>query len=145
MSHIAQYTTKIVLPWLLSEGLREHDPAWRMLREAVELTATELGGKVVPYIIDYYNAATDCDFGIVTPEFRRGVGIQVQPGTGEVRFLYDDYGGYKLQALKICERIQQNYASLAVTRALQALNYEVEVSEERDENGARRVTVKGVS
>lgn len=145
MSHIAQYSTKICLPWLASESLRDRDPAWRMLREAVELTASELGGRVVPYIIDYYNTATDCDFGIVTPEFRRGVGIQVQPGTGEVRFLYDDYGGYKLQALKVCERIQQNFASLAVTRALQSLNYEVEVAEEQDATGARRVLVRGVS
>lgn len=145
MSHIAKYQTKIVLPWLASEALRERDPAWQTLRRAVELAAEELGGHVVPYIVDYYNTATDCDFGIVTPEFRRGVGVQVQPGTGEVRFLYDDYGGYKLQALKICERIQQNYAALAVARALRELNYEVEVSEERDEDGGRRVVLRGVS
>lgn len=145
MSHIAKYQTKIVLPWHSSAAVRERDPAWQTLREAVELAAEELGGRVVPYIVDYYNTATDCDFGIVTPEFRRGVGIQVQPGTGEVRFLYDDYGGYRLQALKICERIQQNYAALALSRALKELNYEVELSEERDETGARRLVLRGVS
>lgn len=143
MSHIALYNTKIALTPLASATARESDQTWQLLREAVELTASELGGHMVSYVLDYYNTATDCEFGIVTPEFKRGVGIQVS-ASGEVRFLYDDYDGYKLQALKVCERVQQNYASLAITRALRSLNYDVEL-EEQQENGERRLVLRGVS
>lgn len=145
MSHIAIYQTKIEVAPLAGEAARANDASWRLLREAVELTANELGGRLAPYIIDYYGAATDCEFGLVTPEFRRGVGVKVMPDTGEVRFIYDDYGGFKLPALKICERIQQNFTALALTEALASLNYSVELQEETSTGGERKLVLRGVS
>lgn len=144
MSHIATYQTKVAVAPLTSEAARAADASWRLLREAVELAAKELGGRLAPYIVDYFGAATDCEFGVITPDFRRGVGVKVMPDSGEVRFLYDDYGDSKLAALKICERIQQNYTALALTQALESLNYTVEI-EERTAGGERKLLLRGVS
>ncbi|MEW6724436.1 MAG: hypothetical protein AB1331_05885 [Bacillota bacterium] len=143
MSHIASYKTKIRLNQLRRGASPEHDPTWRLLREAMEAAAEELGGSVVDVIYDYCGAPTDCDLGLVTDDFPRGIGVRVNPVTGEVAFIYDDYGGFKLKALRICEAIQQSYTTLALARALKELHYEVEMEEIR-EGQERAVVVRGV-
>jgi hypothetical protein len=113
-----------------------------LLHEAVMAAAEELGGEIRSEVSDYNGSTRACDFAIVTPEFSRGVGITVSP-SGEVRFIYDSYGGLKRQAQKVCDLVTQHYTTLAVTRALRALNYEVDV-DEQVQGAERRVLVKGV-
>ncbi len=143
MSIISSYSTKIkVAPRAARGSGTKTEPTWKLLHEAVIATAQEVGGEVGSEIGEYSGTKRSVDFSIVTPEFPRGVGIVISPG-GEVRFLYDHYGGYKRQAQRICDQVTRHYTTLAVSRALQALNYEVDV-EEAGEGSQRRVMVRGV-
>ncbi|HCJ10520.1 MAG TPA: hypothetical protein DHW14_05085 [Clostridiales bacterium] len=142
MSVISSYRTRIRLsPERLVGG--EVDPTWRLMEEAVQAAADELGGRVTDRITDYYGRVTVCDFAVVTPEFPRGVGVRVEP-SGEVVFIYDHYGGYQRVGAEIRERIAQNYAALAVARALEQMNYSVEIDEAGGGRGeTRAVVVRG--
>jgi len=146
MSHIATYHTRIRVKPLPadSEAARE-DPSWQLLREAVAMTANELGGQVTDSVRDYYDAVRWCDIGIITPDFSRGVGLRVVRQTGEIHFLYDPYGDRSGAAKRICDRVTQNYTTLATVRALQALNYDIEIeTTEEGPTGRRLVTIRGV-
>jgi len=143
MSIISSYSTKIKVAPRASRGAgNKGDQTWQLLHEAVIAAAEELSGEVRSEIADYNGTTRQVDFAIATPEFPRGVGIVVSP-SGEVRFMYDHYGGYKRQAEKISELVTQHYTTLAVTRALRALNYDVEI-QERGQGTERRVLVQGV-
>lgn len=143
MSIISSYSTKIRVAPRASRGVGSRtDPTWQMLHEAVISVAAQLHGEVRAEISDYNGTTKVCDFAIVTPEFQRGVGINVSPG-GEVRFMYDAYGGFKRQAQKICDLVTQSYTTTAVTRALRAMAYEVDI-EEQEHGPERRVMVKAV-
>ncbi len=146
VSHIASYKTRIKLnPNCTSEHARQNDPTWRLMREAIEAAAADLGGQVVTEITDYYSRHVPCDFGIVTPQWPRGVGIRVSPVTGEVTFLYDPYEDRRGAAKKIAETVTQSYTALAVAQALRALNYEVEMDQVTEAaDGSRAVLVRGV-
>jgi len=143
MSVITSYSTRIRVAPRASRGAGTRmDKTWQILHEAVIATAQQLGGEVSSTITDYNGQIRSCDFAVVTPDFPRGVGIVVSPG-GEVRFLYDAYGGYKRQAQKICDSITQSYTTIAVTRALRSLNYDVDI-QEQGEGTARQVMVTGI-
>jgi len=143
MSIISSYSTRIRIAPRSSRGAGTRtDPTWQILHEAVISAAQQLGGEVTSTVSDYNGQIKTCDFAIVTPEFSRGVGVAVSP-SGEVRFLYDSYGGYKRQTQKICDLITQSYAAIAVTRALRSLNYSVELEEQGD-GVQKRVMVSGV-
>ncbi len=144
MSLLSAYSTQIRVAPPSGPGRRSH-PTWELLRQAVEATAEELGGEVQDSIVDYYGNRVACDFALVTPGFPRGLGVKVSPATGEVRFLYDPYGGYEQQVGRIRDALTQNYTALAVARALAIMNYAVEVEEAKaaDEQG-KRVVVRGV-
>jgi len=143
MSIISSYSTKIrVAPRSARGSGNKTDPTWQLLHEAVMAAAEELGGEVGAEVSDYNGATRSCDFSVSTPEFPRGVGIAVSP-SGEVRFVYDSYGGYKRHAQRVCDLITQHYTTLAVTRALRALNYEVDIAE-TTQGSERRVLVTGV-
>lgn len=142
LSIISSYSTRIrVAPRAARGSGSKTDPTWQMLHEAVIAAAAQLGGEVRSEVLDYNGATRACDFAVVGPGFPRGVGVSVSPG-GEVRFMYDDYGGYKHQAKAICDLITQNYTTMAVSRALRSLNYEVEVAES-GEGVERRIMVRG--
>lgn len=146
MSVISSYRTKIRLAsQRVVDG--ELDPTWRIMADALEAAAQEYGGRVTEHITDYYGRQTRCEFALVTPDFPRGVGVRVGAG-GEVTFIYDHYGGYQRVAAEITERITQSYTALAVARALEELNYSVEMDEHREPaaaGGSRRraVVVRG--
>jgi len=145
MSHIASYKSKIVLERVAEEGVPlQQDPGWHLLREALETLADELGGEVTDYIYDYFGRQRKCDLALITPLFPRGVGIEVRRTTGEVMFLYDDYGDYQGASRHLCDRIMQSFAALAVARAFQTLNYEVEMEQGRNRYGERTILVRGV-
>ncbi|MDP2870983.1 MAG: hypothetical protein Q8P31_00340 [Bacillota bacterium] len=143
MSIISSYSTKIRVAPRAARGVGSRtDPTWQMLHEAVVSVAAQLRGEVRAEISDYNGTTKTCDFAIVTPEFPRGVGITVSP-SGEVRFMYDAYGGYKRHAQRICDLVTQSYTTVAVARALRAMAYEVDI-EEHGQGSERRVMVRAV-
>jgi hypothetical protein len=145
VSIIASYSAGVRLPVDQNEAgsSLEGTPAWLALKDAVEATAEELGGRVEAEITDYYHQTTPCDFAVVTPAFTRGVGLRANRSTGEVSFLYDDYGGFRHTASEIVSRITQNFAAVAIARALMSLHYDVEFEETRTEKGKKEVVVRG--
>ncbi|MEW6547726.1 MAG: hypothetical protein AB1446_12600 [Bacillota bacterium] len=144
MSQVATYSTEICLGQPEPGRSIEQLPGWEILRQAVETVAEEKGGRVTRRIADYFGRHYDVDFALITPEFPRGLGIKVSRATGEVRFMYDAYGGYEQVVRSLCEAIQQNYSALAVARALQEMNYQVELEEITDQGPDRKlVLVRG--
>lgn len=141
MSQIASYDTEICLGQAEPGRSIEELPGWEILRQAVQAVAEEKGGRVTDQVTDYFGRRYDVDFGLVTPEFPRGVGLKVSRATGEVRLMYDAYGGYEGVARSLAEAIQQTYSALAVARALQELNYQVEAEELIDEDTAGKLVV----
>ena len=146
MSHIASYRTRLKVNHnCTTEHSRQNDPTWRLLREAGEAAAQDLGGQVVSTVTDYYGRHVPVDLGIITPKWPRGVGIRVSPVNGEVSFVYDPYEDRRGAAKKIAETVTQNYTALAVAQALRAMNYEVEMDQiAESDHGARSVLVRGV-
>lgn len=143
MSHISSYQTEIRLEGVARGLPPEEDPGWEILKEAVEVVRRERRGRVGTAILDYFGQSHACDFAVITPDFPRGVGVTVSRTTGEVHFLADDYGGYAQTVRDICRRFSQAYAVIAVSRALRAMNYEVEL-EEHGTAQDRAVVVRGV-
>lgn len=144
MSHVALYETQIRLA--LSGGSENlaADPGWQTLQDAVDVVAKEHGGQVTDSVTDTEGRRTRCDVALSVPEFRRGVGVRVNRGTGEVSFVYDTWGGYERTAQAICAEILQNYTALAVSRALAEMHYQVDVQTVADEGRlGKKVLVRG--
>lgn len=141
MSQVATYGTEICLGQPEPGQSIEQLPGWEILRQAVEAVAEEKGGRVTRYITDYFGRHYEVDFGLMTPEFPRGLGIRVSRATGEVRFMYDAYGGYEAVVQSLAESVQQNYSALAVARALREMNYQVELEEIADRGPESRVVL----
>ncbi|MDQ7794699.1 MAG: hypothetical protein RDU89_09890 [bacterium] len=143
MSLLTAYSTQIRVAPYTGPETRSH-PTWRLLEQALQVTAEEFAGELKEGVVDYYGNYQACDFALVTPIFPRGLGVKVSPATGEVRFLYDPYGGYERHANRLRDSLTQNYTALAVAEALRTLNYEVEMEEERIAGGPeKRVVVRG--
>ncbi len=142
MSHISVYDAQIqVNP--VKAGHK--DVTWDLLEEAVKTTAEEHGGQVTDEITDVFGRRSKVDFALRVPEFSNGLGIKVDRETGRVKFLYDDYGYNEKVIRGLRREVVQNYMALAVSQALDALNYEVDLEEELDmEERRRSVRVKGV-
>jgi hypothetical protein len=104
----------------------EASPSFEILKRSLEIVADELGGELTNYVMDSYGRKTQCDLAIVTPAFPRGVGIKIDKVTGEVTFLYDNYGGYDDIVRKITDEITQNYVAIALIRTMKSLGYQVE-------------------
>jgi len=143
VSHVSSYKTEIRLQGIAEGKPAEEDPGWEILAQAVETVAEELDGRVETSIQDYFGRRAGCDFAVTCPRFPRGVGVRVSRDTGRVSYLFDDYGGYERAASEICDAITQAFVSLAVSRALETMNYEVEV-EERQAGSRKEVLVRGV-
>ncbi len=145
MSHIAAYKTKIKVNPLKDKDAKLNDPTWQLLKAAVEATADEIGGEVTDTIIDYYGTRQPCEFAIVTPDFKRGVGIDVSPIDGRVSFAYDSYGDRPGICERVTQLVTQNYTAMAVARALKEMHYEVDYDESRDQRyGEKMVLIRGV-
>jgi len=145
MSHISTFQTEIRIDNALLAGRTlESDQGYDILKEAVEIVAAEMGLEVSSQIRDYFEKPNKVDFALAGVDIPRGVGVKVSRATGAVEFVYDAYGGYDRKARQICEAIVQNYQTIAITRALQSMNYAVEFQEEQHPIDGRMVTVKGV-
>jgi len=145
MSHISSYKANIKLESAIEKGRSvEEDPGWEILDQAVWATAEEFNMEVSHTIRDYYGRSIYCDWALSSPNMPRGFGVNVDRKTGEVTFIADTYGGYEKIAAQLKERIVQNYSAIAVTKALSALNYEVEVEEVKHPVEGKKVFVRGV-
>ncbi|HHW17508.1 MAG TPA: hypothetical protein GXX30_01220 [Firmicutes bacterium] len=145
MSHISSYRANIKLENAIERGRPvEEDPGWEILDQAIWTTAEELNLDVSHSIRDYYGRSIYCDWSLSGPNVPRGIGVNVDRNTGEVVFVCDSYGGYERVVGEIKDRIVQNYLAICVTRALSALNYEVEVEEVPHPIEGKKVLVKGV-
>ncbi|MBT9260138.1 MAG: hypothetical protein KM310_10385 [Clostridiales bacterium] len=142
MSHVSAYTTEIVFQTVAKGGRLEEDPAWEILQQAVQAVAEAHGGHINQTVRDIFGRPTACDIAVHVPHLKGGLGMSIDRRTGELLFLYDDYGRVaEFQALK--DEVVQNFSALAVAKALQALHYQVDV-EETGLGGERRVLVRGV-
>lgn len=124
-------------------GQLEDDPAWPILQEAVQAVAEARRGRVSDRVTDVFGRVTRCDLALSLPDFRPGIGMRIDRQTGTVSFLYDAYGKSPEFLEAITSEILQNFAAIAVTRALRSLNYEVDV-EEQGHGLERRIVVRGV-
>lgn len=145
MSHISSYKTEIKLESAIKEKRPvEEDPGWEILEQAASAVAEEMGLDLSHTIRDYYGRSRYCDWGLSGPSMPRGLAINVDRKTGEVVFECDSYGGYERIAGEIKERFIQTYTALCVTKALSALNYQVEVDEVKHPVDGKKILVKGV-
>jgi hypothetical protein len=143
VSHVSSYATSIVFQHVAAGGSLEADPAWEVLRQAVQAVAEAHGGRTDATVSDVFGRPVRCDIGLHLPEFRAGIGLRVDRRTGQLQFLYDAYGKHPAAIQALTDEIVQNHASLAVAQALRSLNYQVDLEESG--NGAdRRVVVRGV-
>jgi hypothetical protein len=135
MSEIGWYKSLIRLAKVKAYSSNiEANPSFQLLKRSLEIVAQEHSGTLTNYVIDSLGRKTTCDLAITTADFSRGVGINIDKNTGEVTFLYDQYGGYGQLARKITEEITQNYVAIALIRGMKALGYKVkeEVSKQRE-------------
>lgn len=134
LSEIGLYKSIIRLSLKAHASNIEASPSFEILKKSLEMVADDYGGMLRNYVVDSIGRKTPCDLAIVTPSFSRGVGIRIDKRTGEVTFLYDQYGGYGDVARKITEEITQNYVGIALIRAMKSLGYhvEAETSKERE-------------
>jgi len=140
MSEIGWYKSIIRLAKLRAYSSNvEANPSFQLLKRSLEILAQEHDGTLTNYVTDSLGRRTACDLAITTADFSRGVGIKIDKNTGEVTFLYDQYGGYGQAARKITEEITQNYVAIALIRAMKSLGYDVE--EERSKERATVVLV----
>lgn len=101
-----------------------------------------MGGKIQDYVTDASGRRQECDLAVASSSFSRGLGIKVDPTTGEVSFVYDKYGGFAGIAKQISDEIVQNYTRIALIRAMKSCGYNV-----REESGyeAGSVVIVGES
>jgi len=131
LSEIGSYESRIRVQSYASNI--EASPSFEILKKSLEIVAEEHRGRLTNYVMDSVGRKTYCDIAIVTPSFSRGVGIKIDRETGEVMFLYDEYGGFGSIARKITEEITQNYVAITLIRAMKSLGYHVEdMSKERE-------------
>lgn len=142
MSHISVYRTDITFRHVAEGGALEDDPAWPILEAAIRAVAEAHRGRVDRTVRDLFGRATPCDLAVHLPGLRGGVGVTVDRSTGRLHMLYDDYGRVE-EVQGVRGEILQNFAAIAVTRALQALHYQVDL-EESGTGRDRRVLVRGV-
>jgi hypothetical protein len=116
--------------WYKSRIRVQAPASFEVLKKSLEIVAEEHSGRLTNYVMDSVGGKTYCDMAVVTPSFSRGVGVKIDRDTGEVTFLYDEYGGFGGIARKIVEEITQNYVAITLIRAMRSLGYYVEDASE---------------
>ncbi|GEM_PF-1939924 len=146
MSHITTYATDLQLNPVKGSDRSKSDRSWQLFEEALKTVAEECGGYVSNTITNYYGHQRKCTFSLIVPQFRYGLGVDVDEETGEVSFVYDSYGVREEVIEGLKDRVMQAFTALAVGETLQDLNYEVEFEEQvrEEEEGQRQVMVRGV-
>lgn len=160
MSRNASYQTQIVVPkpqipspqiiradLNIKERFIEGQLCLKFLRTAMEKAARDHGGRLTTHYLDCNGQAQSCLLALQTPGFPRGIGVDIA-ADGRVIFVYDTQqegqsSGQRSEVRQLCDEIAQNYAALAVARALQEAGFAVEDRTQMQGN-QRLVTIQGV-
>jgi hypothetical protein len=119
--------------------IRIRNPNLALLKRAVEMVAEELGGELVTTVRDYYGRTMECAAALKNSTFKRGVGVRVNE-KGEVEIVGDFWDVPRSEVERFQQLLVRNYTALALTQALSALGYRVQVQRIQD-----RVFVRGVT
>ena len=133
MSHIEEGKTSVKLA-ALAAVIREGDPAaiaqhpcMALLRQAVQLVADAHHGRIGPTYADYdyHPQATNTHLALTIPgELPRGIGLVVNPDTGELTFRGDPWKHQEF-FVAVQKQIVRNYVVLAHAAALRRMNAQV--------------------
>ena len=115
-------------------------PSMQIMRQALATVALEQGGSVTEDYEDCNGKRTPCVFGLKTPKFARGVGVDISP-EGKVVFRYDQEGGVASLAKTLCDDICRVYATIAILHAQKKLGYRVSTRDVPMPDGRKQVVV----
>lgn len=143
MSQEVHYRSAILIPptQLVSRAANLlGTPSGAILHLAAEKVARDRGGRLDSRWADAGGTLRECLLAVRTPQFPRGLGIEVDGG-GAIRFRYDAHGAPGAGEA-LCAALVQAYTVIAVLRSQQARGFEVTLEEIGTEN-ERRVIVRG--
>lgn len=129
MSEVGWYTAK------LKFGVKEHihfkeSIPFEILKRSFEECINKHGGHLTDYVKNFYGEKTNCDLAAISPEFPYGIGVKIDPESGKVIFLYDEYAIGVDTGKKLSKEILQNCVAISLIKAMKSLGYYVEVEEE---------------
>jgi hypothetical protein len=129
MSHIVEAKTSIQHPDLA------------VLRQAVELVASQRQGTVENFYVDYYGKRHPVVSGLALfmPDLPRGIGLTINQ-EGSLTFTGDPWAVQRIFE-EVQQEVVQMYVSLATMQALQTLGY----STQAQDGLAGQVVIQGVS
>jgi hypothetical protein len=113
------------------------------MRQAFETIAREQGGSVAESYEDCNGKRTPCVISLKTPQFPRGVGVDITP-EGKVVFRYDEEGGVASVAKSLCDDVCRVYATIAVLHAQKKLGYRVSARDVSDSAGRKQVVISAI-
>ena len=143
MSLTADYETEIRVPQpqlRAAQGNVRGLPCMGIMRQALETIAREQNGSLAENYEDCNGKRTPCVIGLKTPQFPRGVGVDITP-EGKVVFRYDEEGGVAPVAKSLCDDVCRVYATIAVLHAQKKLGYRVSVRDVSDSVGRKQVII----
>ena len=114
-----------------------------IMRQALETIAREQSGSVTEDYEDCNGKRTECVIGLKTPQFPRGVGVDIMP-EGKVVFRYDEEGGVTPAAKSLCDDVCRVYATIAVLHAQKKLGYRVSARDASDAAGRKQVVISAM-
>jgi hypothetical protein len=115
-------------------------PSMKIMRQALEIVAREKGGSVTEDYEDCSGQRTACLIGLKTPQFPRGLGVDVT-SEGKVVFRYDEEGGVGTVAKSLCDDVCRVYATMAVLQAQRKLGYRVSTRDVTQADGRKLVVI----
>jgi hypothetical protein len=118
--------------------IKIRNPDLALLKKAVEQVAEELGGELVTTVRDYFGRTMECIVAMKNSVFKRGIGVRTNE-KGEVEVVGDFWGVLKQEVERFQQLLVRNYTALALTQALGALGYQVQVQVQKD-----KIFVRGV-
>jgi len=146
MSEHASYDTYIYIPPLPRTNLvsknagLETNPNLDTLRAIIQKVAKSRGGRVSNRYEDNAGAGHRVWTAIETPDFPRGVGINMS-GDGTVLFQYDTLCGNESTAKEICAEVKQGYVVVKLLRALAKLGFRVETREQVSSSDGKSIII----
>lgn len=146
MSLTADYKTEIRVPepqLRAARGNIQGLPCMSIMRQALETVAREQGGSVTEAYEDCNGKRIACLIGLKTPQFPRGVGVEIAPD-GKVVFRYDEEGVAASVAKSLCDDVCRVYATIAVLHAQKKLGYRVSTRDVSEVGGRRQVIISAI-
>jgi hypothetical protein len=146
MSVTASYTTEIVIPQpqlTAAKGNIKGLPSMSVMRTALQKIAQERGGTTTSGYRDCNGKFHECIFGLQTPNFPNGIGVDVERD-GHVVFRYDQQGANTQTAKAICDDLARTYAVIAIIQAQRNMGYTVKVDREEKLVSGTRVETKAI-